>query len=201
MKRPPKAPAARWCCRRSTRSWRKSWRGSAALHELIGASGKSRPGADQPGRSCSWARNRDGEGQQRGLIALTQHFAADDLPEARTAIANRIIAEFKSAKRLCPDSLVEELRRLRRIANRVVLGHRQISQPRRPDRRLHPALQAAGDAGDAGRASWPTPRRRTKRSSGCCSSRTISSARRTSASWRTFVTAGRSRRAISKSIS
>ena len=32
------------------------------------------------------------------------------------------MAEFKSTKRLCPDSLVEELKTLRRIANRVVLG-------------------------------------------------------------------------------
>jgi hypothetical protein len=44
------------------------------------------------------------------------------LPEARTAIANRIIAEFKSSKRLCPESLVDELKTLRAMANRIVLG-------------------------------------------------------------------------------
>ena len=49
---------------------------------------------------------------------LTHHFAADELPEARTAMADRIVAEFKSTKRLCPDSLVEELKTLRRLANR-----------------------------------------------------------------------------------
>jgi hypothetical protein len=95
--------------------------GSAALHELIGASenlghalmalvqlflGQQTPGAD--GRA--------------GLLALTKHFAADDLPEARTAIANRIMAEFKSPKRLCPASLEDEFKTLRQIANRVVLG-------------------------------------------------------------------------------
>jgi hypothetical protein len=57
-----------------------------------------------------------------GLTQLTHHFAADDLPASRTAIANRITAEFKSVKRLCPDSLEDELKALRRIANRVVLG-------------------------------------------------------------------------------
>ena len=58
----------------------------------------------------------------RGLAALTHHFAADDLPEARTAVATRVIAEFKSNKRLCPDFMVEELKTLRAMANRIVMG-------------------------------------------------------------------------------
>jgi hypothetical protein len=44
------------------------------------------------------------------------------LPGARTAIASRILAELKSVKRLCPGSLVDEMKMLRRIANRLVLG-------------------------------------------------------------------------------
>ena len=44
------------------------------------------------------------------------------MPEARTAVANRIIAEFKSNKRLCPESLVDELKTLRAMANRIVMG-------------------------------------------------------------------------------
>jgi len=56
------------------------------------------------------------------LLALTQRFAADDLPEARTAVASRIMAEFKSPKRLVPTALDEEFKTLRHIANRVVLG-------------------------------------------------------------------------------
>jgi hypothetical protein len=44
------------------------------------------------------------------------------LPESRTAIANRIMAEFKSAKRLCPNALDDEFKTLRAIANRVVMG-------------------------------------------------------------------------------
>jgi hypothetical protein len=57
-----------------------------------------------------------------GLEALTASFAKDELPESRTAVANRIIAEFKANRRLCPASLVDELKALRQIANRVVLG-------------------------------------------------------------------------------
>ncbi len=95
--------------------------GSAALHELIGANenlGAALTSLVQLflGKDPANADGRD------GLLALTQHFAADDLPEARTAIANRIMAEFKSAKRLCPASLDDELKTLRSIANRVVLG-------------------------------------------------------------------------------
>ncbi|MBV9548603.1 MAG: hypothetical protein JO256_02905 [Alphaproteobacteria bacterium] len=61
-------------------------------------------------------------GAAQGLAALTTSFAKDELPEARTAIAGRIIAEFKANRRLCPASLVEELKALRQLANRVVLG-------------------------------------------------------------------------------
>jgi hypothetical protein len=57
-----------------------------------------------------------------GLIALTKQFAADTLPNARGAIAERIVAEIRSFKRLVPDSLEEELKALRQIANLVVTG-------------------------------------------------------------------------------
>ena len=56
------------------------------------------------------------------LSALARHFSADTLPDARTAIANRITAELRSVRRLCPSSLQDELKLLRRIANRLVLG-------------------------------------------------------------------------------
>jgi hypothetical protein len=94
--------------------------GSAALHELIGR-------CENLGQALNNlvtlflgkpAENGGGE----GLAALAQHFASDTLPEARTAIANRIVAEFKSNKRLCPDSMVDELKTLRSIANRIVMG-------------------------------------------------------------------------------
>jgi hypothetical protein len=93
--------------------------GSAALHDLMG-----------PAQNLGQALNnlvtlflgKPAENGGSGLAALTHHFAADDLPEARTAIANRIIAEFKSNKRLCPDFMVDELKTLRAMANRIVLG-------------------------------------------------------------------------------
>ena len=94
--------------------------GSAALHELIGAK-DNLAAALSSLVELFLGKTAPGEAYT-GLTLLTQHFANDDLPEARTAIANRLVAEFKSAKRLCPNSLVEELTALRKIANRVVFG-------------------------------------------------------------------------------
>ena len=87
--------------------------GSAALHELMGH-------AENLGQALNnivtlfLGKTPDGLQAGKGLAALAQHFADDDLPEARTAIANRIIAEFKSNKRLCPDFMVDELKTLDR---------------------------------------------------------------------------------------
>ncbi|HET7084025.1 MAG TPA: hypothetical protein VFI23_04590 [Rhizomicrobium sp.] len=95
--------------------------GSAALHELMGP-------AENLGQALNnlvtlfLGKEPEGGAGGKGLISLTHHFAADTLPEARTAIANRIIAEFKSNKRLVPEFMVEELKALRSIANRIVLG-------------------------------------------------------------------------------
>jgi hypothetical protein len=95
--------------------------GSAALHDLMGP-------ADNLGQAMNnlvtlFLGKMPAEGVPGGgLTALTHHFAADDLPEARTAVASRIIAEFKSNKRLCPDFMVEELKTLRAMANRIVMG-------------------------------------------------------------------------------
>jgi hypothetical protein len=93
--------------------------GSAALHELLGR-------AENLGQALNnlvtLFLGKTAENPGEGLAALTGHFAADTLPEARTAIANRIVAEFKSNKRLCPDFMVEELKTLRSLANRIVLG-------------------------------------------------------------------------------
>jgi hypothetical protein len=93
--------------------------GSAALHELIGAKenlGESLTSLVQ----LFLGKEQDNAGE--GLTKLTSQFATDSLPEARTAIALRIVAEFKSQKRFCPDSLVDELKTLRQLANRVVMG-------------------------------------------------------------------------------
>jgi hypothetical protein len=93
---------------------------STALHELIGQAENL---AEALTRLVELFLGKMPAGaSQGGLSALAARFAADELPEARTAIASRIVAEFKSAKRLRPDSLVEELTALRRLANRVVYG-------------------------------------------------------------------------------
>jgi hypothetical protein len=93
---------------------------STALHELIG---RAENLAEAMSRLVELFLGKSGtDAGHRGLSALAARFAADELPEARTAIARRIVAEFKSAKRLRPDSLVEELIALRRLANRVVYG-------------------------------------------------------------------------------
>ena len=47
---------------------------------------------------------------------------ADELPQARIAIANRVIAELKNGRRLCPTSRLDELALLRKVGNRMVLG-------------------------------------------------------------------------------
>jgi hypothetical protein len=93
---------------------------STALHELIG---RAENLAEAMSRLVElFLGKSEADAGHRGLSALAARFAADELPEARTAIARRIVAEFKSAKRLRPDSLVEELTALRRLANRVVYG-------------------------------------------------------------------------------
>ena len=95
--------------------------GAAALHDLLGTSENLGQALNKL-VSLFLGKEPEGGGRGQGLAALTQHFAADTLPEARTAIATRIISEFKSSKRLCPESMVDELKTLRAIANRIVMG-------------------------------------------------------------------------------
>jgi len=95
--------------------------GAAALQDLLGQSENLGQALNKL-VSLFLGKPPEGGGRGEGLVALTQHFSADTLPEARTAIAARIISEFKSNKRLCPDSIVDELKALRSIANRIVMG-------------------------------------------------------------------------------
>jgi len=95
--------------------------GSAALTDLIGA--KDDLGQALTSLVLLFLGKEPPDGANRaGLLALTKHFHDDDMPESRTAIANRIMAEFKSNKRLTGGSLEDEFKTLRQIANRVVLG-------------------------------------------------------------------------------
>jgi len=93
--------------------------GSAALHDLMGKSENLAGGLKN---LVSLFLGKTPEGAREGLGGLSLHFAQDDLPAAKTAIASRIIAEIKSNRRLCPESMVEELKSLRGIANSLVMG-------------------------------------------------------------------------------
>lgn len=95
--------------------------GSAGLKELVGAAGNHGESVMALVRLFLGKEPDIVEGRC-GLVALTQQFRADTLPNARSAIANRIIGEFKSFKRLHPTSLEEEFKMLRQIANLLVVG-------------------------------------------------------------------------------
>jgi hypothetical protein len=56
-----------------------------------------------------------------GYAALARAFAANGLPEARTAVARRVLAEISSPKRLA-QSTEEELKALKAITLRLVMG-------------------------------------------------------------------------------
>jgi hypothetical protein len=93
--------------------------GSAALYELIG---QSKNLGTAMFMLVDLFLGQKTDGMRSGIAAVTDQFVKDRLPEARTAVANRILAELKSVKRLCPASLVDELKTLRAIANKLVLG-------------------------------------------------------------------------------
>ena len=94
---------------------------AAALHELMGET-ENLGAALLTLVELFLGQSRVDDPEESPLSVLTQHFAADTLPDARTAIANRITAELRSMRRLCPTSLSDELKILRKIANRLVLG-------------------------------------------------------------------------------
>lgn len=95
--------------------------GSAGLRELIGAK-ETHGQAVMALVKLYLGRDPDDAGEREGLTALTRQFSADNLPNARIAIAQRILAEIRSHKRLCPSSIEDEFRMLRQVANMVVLG-------------------------------------------------------------------------------
>ncbi|MDR3527541.1 MAG: hypothetical protein P4L57_09695 [Rhizomicrobium sp.] len=95
--------------------------GSAGLRELIGAKETNGVAVMALVRLYLGLEPEETEGRE-GLIALTRQFKTDKLGNARIAIAQRILAEIKSFKRLCPDSIENELKSLRQIANLVVTG-------------------------------------------------------------------------------
>jgi hypothetical protein len=95
--------------------------GAAALHELIGET-ENLGAALLVLVELFLGQLPEDPAKHEGLTRLARHFHADDLPDARAAVARRISAELRSVRRLCPASLVDELKILRRIANKLVLG-------------------------------------------------------------------------------
>ena len=95
--------------------------GSAALHDLIGAH-ENLGDALTTLIHLFLGQARSDKATSSGVSVLTRHFAADNLPAARTAIANRIMAELKGVKCLGGETLLDEIAVLRRIANKLVLG-------------------------------------------------------------------------------
>jgi len=95
--------------------------GRSALRELIGSQ-------ENFGREVEslvelfLGTEPSAETGRNGLMVLSRHFAADDLPDARNALAQRVMVEFRSMKRFCPDSLFEEFKTMRKIADRLVRG-------------------------------------------------------------------------------
>ena len=77
--------------------------GSAALHDLIGQPENLAEALARLVELFLGKSQKGAKGQRGGLDALTAISPPTNLPEARTAIAGRIVAEFKSPKRLCPD--------------------------------------------------------------------------------------------------
>lgn len=90
--------------------------GAAALHELIGA----RENLGEALLALVDLFTGKSHSNGSGVEMLAERFAKDELPEARTAIANRILAELKSVKHLSNQSLMDELKLLRRVANTLV---------------------------------------------------------------------------------
>src|SRR5262249_649388 len=74
--------------------------GSAALHELMGSQENLGETLLTMVQMFSGAVSAGGGDEHAGITALARHFKADELPEARTAVANRILAELKSIKKL-----------------------------------------------------------------------------------------------------
>jgi hypothetical protein len=95
--------------------------GAAALHELIGET-ENLGAALLVLVELFLGQLPEDRTKHEGLTLLARHFHADKLPDARAAVARRITAELRSVRRLCPVSLVSELKILRSIANKLVLG-------------------------------------------------------------------------------
>ncbi len=95
--------------------------GPAGLRELIGTKENNGTAVMALVKLFLGREPDEAEGRE-GLIALTKQFKAGNLASAHIAVGKRLLAEIKSFKRLCPDSIEGEFKTLRQIANLVVTG-------------------------------------------------------------------------------
>lgn len=95
--------------------------GSSSLYELIGGRDNFNAALATLAELFLGAAEA-ATAEQPGLGALARRFAAGELPLSRRAVANRILAELKSTKRLCPTSVSDEIKALRRLASRLMGG-------------------------------------------------------------------------------
>ncbi len=63
-----------------------------------------------------------GDGTPAGVRILSQQFARGKLANSKSAIARRILSEIGGVRRLVPDSLDEEVKLVRKLANLLVMG-------------------------------------------------------------------------------
>jgi len=61
-----------------------------------------------------------------GVRVLAREFGNNKLPNSRSAIAQRIISELKSLRRLVPDSLEEEIFLVKTLATKMVMGQGKL---------------------------------------------------------------------------
>ena len=117
--------------------------GSAALQDLIGT--KENLGAALMGLVELFLGQEPAEGGKDGLVSLTQRFAKDELPESHRH-RRPDFGRVQERQAALPGFAVRRIQDAAQDRQSRGLRRRQISQPRRSDRRLHAALQAADHA-------------------------------------------------------
>ncbi len=99
--------------------------GSAALGDLLGEQ-------DNLGMSLALMADiflgklKPDSSLSGGVKLLAREFRKDKLPNARTAIAHRIIRELKSVRRLVPESLEDEILLVKTLATKMVMGQGRL---------------------------------------------------------------------------
>ena len=95
--------------------------GRAALSDLIGAQ-QDHGAAITLLIEVFLGRTQDIKEAPKGVLLLAETFSADALPHSRRALAKRILHELKEGPRLLPDDIEGEVKLVRKLAGRIVMG-------------------------------------------------------------------------------